>query len=1238
MRPREVRIYLPHEVFILSNRKIRRRWKQKKSQDRWKNKAFQSGWKKQTNKSFYEEIISSYEEQQKQRLKKINDKWRSLPSPKENKSLFMAFISEVRSHFMDPIPELEIEKQSKDKRESGGEEQSPDKQTFSRTSSSGLSKIENEFDILENLGEGTYGSVIKVRNKFESNEYAIKLVRLDTKDEKLMDKYKREAAVLAKLKHDHVVRYFGSWLEKDITSFASEFGINISPSPTVSGITDEQIIVSADIIKRQEEEILENKLHESEYSDEDYDIDDLSDEGEGADCSSESDSSIVFENDEVPLLDEASCLPDLFSKVDIGDMNSDDTDSKRTNSQPDQCSKDETDDKNCDDDSKQTHSQLDQCNKDDAGNKNTDGTDCEQIQWMCIQMEFCKSNLWVAIGDGLYKNEKRVWKLFREMIAGLAYIHEQGYVHRDLKPMNIFLDSNDCVKIGDFGFARNINVSSVPFLPQLNIVKNVDRNMEEGNSLSSYVGTYLYDAPELRIRYYDKKVDMYSLGVIFFEMCYPPPSTGTERIKILKDLRDRQIILPSDFNLEKNPQQYHIIKLLLNHDPTKRPSSLGLLNSGYVPPSKQEEAKLQETVRHTLCNPKSTAYKYVVGSCFRQDTNEAEDIIYDINFFKSTPPLLILQDVAKKRIKKVFEKHGAIDLSTPLLMPHNALYNDTLSCVQLMTTTGCVVTLPHDLCVPFARFVAWNGITDLRRYSFDKVYKEQDGLYGCEILYGFHPKEFWECTFDIVTPNPGNLMVEAELLSIVWNIVNEFHSLKSKSLIIRLNHTSLLKAILMYGGIEEDKFTEAYSLLKQTREKIFTKDEVKTWLANLSRGFTEMSLDSFLFWNERLKLSSKFDLLMEEGNISHIAKKLSCITREKSNATHLARKGLDELKVVISIARDLGVKCPIVVTPYLVHNVEWYSGMMFQFTYKEEKGRLHVIGSGGKYDAMIASFRKKVESVGLTSEKKLPSAAGITLSLSKLVFLLNVDEDIPPAADVAVCLRKDKEKAFTMKKLWSANIKCTLVDHLQTVEEMQSYCLENSIQHAVVQKEKEKDKVIVLNWNEEEKRFQEREVQTAALVNVLQQLLESKDGRTETLNVSASEEQSTGPTYSPSTKKSLLNFTFITKAEYPYAMKKMYELQMQTHVLNYISPKAHAEVLAVHIEKSVVMDSLASHLELHSDRQKLRESIGPFVGRFPQDKTYLIRICSEIYRLKREKSSSSIILYNVYDRTFKFFM
>lgn len=81
-------------------------------------------------------------------------------------------------------------------------------------------------------------------------------------------------------------------------------------------------------------------------------------------------------------------------------------------------------------------------------------TRTREIQYMYIQMEFCeKSTLRSAIDTGLHADKERGWRLFREMIEGLVHIHQQGMIHRDLKPVNIFLDLNDHVKIGDFGLA-----------------------------------------------------------------------------------------------------------------------------------------------------------------------------------------------------------------------------------------------------------------------------------------------------------------------------------------------------------------------------------------------------------------------------------------------------------------------------------------------------------------------------------------------------------------------------------------------------------------------------------------------------------------------------------------------------------------------------------------------------------------------------------------------------------------
>lgn len=96
--------------------------------------------------------------------------------------------------------------------------------------------------------------------------------------------------------------------------------------------------------------------------------------------------------------------------------------------------------------------------------------------------------------------------------VGLAHIHQQGIMHRDLKPVNIFLDSEDHVKIGDFGLATTINRQLI----EGNTLTDVRRLLHPvDESKTGAVGTALYVAPELNKGlkvHYNEKVDIYSLG------------------------------------------------------------------------------------------------------------------------------------------------------------------------------------------------------------------------------------------------------------------------------------------------------------------------------------------------------------------------------------------------------------------------------------------------------------------------------------------------------------------------------------------------------------------------------------------------------------------------------------------------------------------------------------------------------------------------------------------------------
>lgn len=95
-------------------------------------------------------------------------------------------------------------------------------------------------------------------------------------------------------------------------------------------------------------------------------------------------------------------------------------------------------------------------------------------------MEYCGTTLRRVIDKGLPDNESRAWELFKQILDGVAYIHDLKIIHRDLNPKNIFVDNIDNVKIGDFGLAttgnNNQNLIKVFLFLDLNPPRRVHRS------------------------------------------------------------------------------------------------------------------------------------------------------------------------------------------------------------------------------------------------------------------------------------------------------------------------------------------------------------------------------------------------------------------------------------------------------------------------------------------------------------------------------------------------------------------------------------------------------------------------------------------------------------------------------------------------------------------------------------------------------------------------------------------
>lgn len=152
-------------------------------------------------------------------------------------------------------------------------------------------------------------------------------------------------------------------------------------------------------------------------------------------------------------------------------------------------------------------------------------------------------------------SEELIWKLFIQILLGLNHMHKKKILHRDVKTLNVFLDDQLNVKLGDMGVAKILST-------QTNFAKTI-------------VGTPYYLSPELcEDKPYNEKSDVWALGVVLYECCTQrhPFDADNQGALILKILRGKYPPVSG-----YSPEMVDIIKRCLTQAATRRPDTNKLL-------------------------------------------------------------------------------------------------------------------------------------------------------------------------------------------------------------------------------------------------------------------------------------------------------------------------------------------------------------------------------------------------------------------------------------------------------------------------------------------------------------------------------------------------------------------------------------------------------------------------------------------------------------------------------------